>query len=306
MLRQLTGARYVELFLGSGTLANEVVAAQLSTSGSFGLILSNGEFGERLIDHANRFRLRFEVLQTKWGGAFDHAETTRLLDQNKSIRWIWCTHCETSTGVLNDIQEIADICQIRDIKLCLDCISSIGTVPVKLENVHLASGVSGKGLASYPGLAMVFYNHALVSLPDKIPRYLDLGYYAEKNGVPFTSSSNLLYALNEALRRLQYPERSCRIAEISNWLRPGLRNNKLRLIGEGTSVSPSVITIELPSRVQSVWVGDRLADQGYLVSYKSSYLVKRNWIQFCLFGELSIELVSPILDVLVDLLPESY
>ena len=54
----LMGARDVQILMGSGTLANEVVAATLSHEPGNGLILSNGEFGERLVDHATRFGLR--------------------------------------------------------------------------------------------------------------------------------------------------------------------------------------------------------------------------------------------------------
>lgn len=69
----LTGAKGVELLLGSGTLGNEVVAAQLRLLEGQGLMLSNGEFGERLIDHAERQGLSFEVLRAPWGSRYDMA-----------------------------------------------------------------------------------------------------------------------------------------------------------------------------------------------------------------------------------------
>jgi len=59
----------VQILSGSGTLANDVVAARLSLlEGSRGLILSNGEFGDRLLDHARRARLNFATLRLPWGG----------------------------------------------------------------------------------------------------------------------------------------------------------------------------------------------------------------------------------------------
>src|SRR6266550_199398 len=54
ILCELVRARSVELLLGSGTLANDVIAGQLSLEGTRGLVLSNGEFGQRLVDHARR------------------------------------------------------------------------------------------------------------------------------------------------------------------------------------------------------------------------------------------------------------
>src|SRR5271157_4027918 len=70
-LCQLTGARQVQILLGSGTLANDTVAAQLSLQEKPGLVLSNGEFGERLVDHARRFGLTFDTLQFPWGEPID-------------------------------------------------------------------------------------------------------------------------------------------------------------------------------------------------------------------------------------------
>jgi hypothetical protein len=70
LLCELTGARHVEILLGSGTLANDVIAGQLSLLEGRGLILSNGEFGDRLIDHATRFGLSFHTLRVEWGQTF--------------------------------------------------------------------------------------------------------------------------------------------------------------------------------------------------------------------------------------------
>ena len=66
---------------------------------------------------------------------------------------------------------------------------------------------------------MVFYNHDLASAPKALPRYLDLGYYAAQGGMPFTQSSNLLYALQTALTRIDWTEKYAEIAEVGAWLR---------------------------------------------------------------------------------------
>jgi hypothetical protein len=89
---------------------------------------------------------------------------------------------------------------------------------VDLQSVYLASCVSGKGLGAFPGLSMVFYHDAVAPEPDKLPRYLDLGYYAAQNGVPFTHSSNLLSALQEALKRYDSQQPFAEIEELSVWL----------------------------------------------------------------------------------------
>src|SRR5262245_60572332 len=124
ILCDLVRAGKVELFLGSGTLANDVVAGQLSLEGRRGLVLSNGEFGDRLIDQATRFGLDFEALKFPWGDALDLRAIRQAIEQNPRPGWLWCTHCETATSVVNNIEMLKALCGEFQVKLCLDCISS--------------------------------------------------------------------------------------------------------------------------------------------------------------------------------------
>jgi aspartate aminotransferase-like enzyme len=300
LLCELTRAQDVQIMMGSGSLANDAVCGQLGLLGTPGLILSNGEFGDRLMDHAARQRLPFEVYQIGWGEPFDLAEVARRLEANPQLGWIWAVHCETSTGVLNDLPSLQRMASSRGLKLALDCISSIGTVPVDLSEVFLATCVSGKALASYPGLSMVFHNHDFAPAPERLPRYLDLGFYAAQGGIPFTTSSNLLYALQTALRRVIWQDKYRQIAEDGAWLRGRLREVGLPIVAPDGQASPAVVSIALPREISSKSVGWRLKKAGYLLSYNSSYLIQRNWIQICLMGEWS----RPTLETLPNLLAE--
>jgi len=301
LLLALTGAQRVELLMASGSLANDAVCAQLSLLNEPGLIVSNGEFGDRLIDHATRQGLQFEVYQMGWGEPLDLVQVGRRLEKNPKLRWMWAVHCETSTGILNDLTALKSICAATDVKLALDCISSIGTVPVNLSGVYLASCVSGKALASFPGLSMVFYNHPLESAPQALPRYLDLGYYAAQQGVPFTTSSNLVYALQTALKRIDWPEKYAQIAETGAWLRAQLRALGLQIVAPDVHAAPAVVSIALPPEIPSQAIGSGLKDAGYLLSYNSGYLLQRNWIQICLMGEWSREHLEKLPKLVADL-----
>ena len=296
-LCDLAGARSVEILLGSGTMANDAIAAQLSLLEGRGLVLSNGEFGDRLLDHATRMGLEFDALEQEWGGRLDAAELSTAIGTD-AYSWAWAVHCETSTGVLNDVGRIQSICGPAGVRLAVDCISSIGTLPVDLSGVFLASGVSGKGLGSYPGLSMVFYNHDLEPRPDRLPRYLDLGLHAAKAGVPFTMSSNLVYALDAALDRFDGPNVFEDIEETSSWLRQRLRDLGFRIVATDSDAAPAVITLALPPNLSSTELGDSLEQAGFSLSYNSEYLRARNWIQICLMGEFSRRDVEPLLDAM--------
>lgn len=297
-LCELVKARKVELFVGSGTLANDIVAAQLSLEKGRGIVLSNGEFGERLIDHARRAGLEFDALELPWGAPFEMAAMRALIERQPAARWLWCTHCETSTGVVQDLERLKALCSEFQVKLCLDCISSIGTVPVDLDGVFLTSCSSGKGLRSYPGCSMVFYHHELAPEARRLPRYLDLSYYAAQQGVPFTFSSNLLHALHAAVKRVPWEKRFAELRELSGWLRPRLREAGFQLIGEDGIASPAVTTIALPSELNSAAIGGAIQESGYLVSYNSEYLRRRNWIQICMMGDPAKEKLVSLVNAL--------
>ncbi|MEQ9619731.1 MAG: GNAT family N-acetyltransferase [Deltaproteobacteria bacterium] len=296
LLCELAGAGFASILMGSGTLANDAVAARLSLKNDRGLVLSNGEFGERLIDHASRWGLSFKTVETDWGESFDYEEIERTLDCNTGTKWLWAVHSETSTGVLNDAGILKEICIKRGVELCLDCISSIGTVPLDLSGVHMATGVSGKGLRSYPGISFVLHNSPIEPAYGKLPRYLDLGLYSGSN--PFTFSSNMLYALKGALENLNAGERYSRISELALWVRERLRDTGFLIVAKKGHESPSLITVQLPGWLDSSETGLRLERSGFLLNWRSVYLRERNWIQIALMGECTRERIMPLLGLL--------
>jgi aspartate aminotransferase-like enzyme len=293
-LCQLVRARDVQILLGSGTLANDTVAAQLSLEKKPGLILSNGEFGERLIDHATRMGLTFDTLQFRWGEPFNISAIEQFLFRSPAVGWLWCVHSETSTGLLNPLSVLQSVCSSAQVRLCADCISSIGLVPVNLEGIYLASGASGKGLAGYPGLCMVFHNHALAS-STALPRYLDLGWYSEHQGIAFTHSSNLVQALDAAVRQSDWAKKLGDVATISAKVRTRLRSLGFQIVAPDSHATPGVISIALSQSQNSAHLGGQLQRAGYLLSYNSDYLRKRNWIQICLMGEYSPEKLDSLM-----------
>ncbi len=298
-LSALVNASCVSILMGSGTLANDAVAASLSLAEGRGLVLSNGEFGERLVDHARRFGLSFETLRKGWGETFSRAEIESALDSSRDVKWLWAVHSETSTGVLNDLGLLKSVCAARGVKLCLDCISSLGTVPLNLAGVHMATGTSGKGLGSFAGLSFVFRGDEAALLPGNLPRYLDLSLYEESEGPPFTVSSNLLYALSEALvPKDEWSARYVSIKDLSALVRLRLREAGLGVVAPEGRDAPALVTIALPGEVQSSELGPELEKSGYFLNWRSTYLVRRNWVQIALMGEYDFGAVGRFLDVL--------
>jgi aspartate aminotransferase-like enzyme/GNAT superfamily N-acetyltransferase len=280
----LTHASDVQVMPGSGSLANDIIAGQLHGLNQPGVVISTGEFGERLAEHARRASLDFHWARLPWGTSLTRDRLEAALADVAAPRWLWLVHHETSTGVLHDLTLLKTFARDNGLMLCLDCISSVGAISVDLARVALASATSGKGLGSVPGLALVFHSELPPPRAD-LPRYLDLGLWAVSDGVPFTHSSNLVMALDVAVAEVERASGGSRCgSEIAEWFRAELRAAGFALVADEAHASPVIVSIALPPEIPAGYVGEELERRGFIASFRSSYLSPRNWIQFCLIG----------------------
>lgn len=295
-LIKLVNANHVQILQGTGTLANDAVAAQLSCLDGKGIILHNGEFGERLKKHAQTFQLDYDGFQAENGQAFCYEKLAQTL-AGEQYSWLWFVHSETSTGILNDLEKIKQLCQQHRMKIAVDCISSIGTLPIDLDGVTLATAVSGKALASYTGLSFVFHHDSLTS-NQLIPRYLDLALYEEKDGTPFTQSSNLIAALDVALNRFEnatavYKE----IEERYMTIRSKVESWGLNVLASSAHATPCIMTIQFPEGVEAFKIGENLYLNGFELHYESEYLRANNWLQISCMNEIPTRATEKFLNM---------
>ncbi|MEQ2009004.1 MAG: GNAT family N-acetyltransferase [Limisphaerales bacterium] len=298
----MTGAPHAALVPGSGTMANEVVCAQIALLDAPGVVVSHGEFGERLADHARRARLPHHHWRQTWGEPLDLAGLGAWLDAHPETKWLWAVHCETSTGAVTPIEDLLSVCEPRGVRLCLDCVSSLGVTPVDLRRVHLAASTSGKGLAAVAGIGVVFHREPVAPAPDRVPRALDLGLYASDGGVPFTLGSNVLGALHTALHRTDWPAKYQRVQELGTRLSGELRARGLTL---ADPAGTSVITVVLPPTLEVTAVADALERLGWIGAARSRHLHERGWLQLCLLGEIRSADLDGLADALASLVPRT-
>lgn len=276
-LLQMTKAKHVQIMLGTGTLANDAIALQIRSLKSKGLVLANGEFGNRLIEQAKRAHLNFDTYKKQMGESFKQIELEKIIVSG-NYEWLWFVYHETSTGMLNNLDELNVFCKKYHMKLCVDCISSIGAIPIDLKDVYFASGVSGKAIKSFTGLSFVFHNHN-IEKNEAIPAYMDIGMYEMNDSIPYSHSWNLIYALQEALKKFEDETAFVKIKETYAYMEEAITNMGLKLVSPKEHTAQIILTIQLNEGYSSKTVGDALALQGYIVHYESSYLQKNNWIQ---------------------------
>lgn len=280
-LAAMTGARHVALLNGSGTLANEAVASCLEGPG---VVLVNGEFGGRLARQAQRWSLPVRTVEWPWGVPWD---LNRVSDELGDARWVWATHLETSTGMVNDVPGLVALARSRGVRVALDCISSLGAVPVDLADVWLASSVSGKALGSYAGVAIVFANEVpLVTRP--VPTYLDVAEAIRTEGSCFTFPSPLLLALEEALRR------SWDYSPLGGLVRQRLREIGVEPMVDGSVAAPVVTTFVPP---QPGFLA-RCNELGYRIGGESGYLATRGLVQIATMGAVFSGQINALFDQL--------
>ena len=284
------GVRESFIFSGSGTAANEAMICQIKMLGGNGIVLCNGEFGNRLIEQASAHHLQFKRYIIPWGEQFDLLEIERMIQQNEA-RWLLFCHCETSSGVLNNLNELCVLATRANCKCFVDCISSVGAVDIDLSSVAMATASSGKGLCSVAGLALVFSNIDVAS-DGRMPIYFDLKHHLSKNKIPFTLSSNMVAALLAGCK-----SRLCS----TNYALLRRHSKKLNLLLQKVDVlrfeNFHVFTI-VPHFGSASLVGSKLEQKNIVTSYSSEYLKKRNWLQLALFSHVSEEEMQYALQVL--------
>jgi alanine-glyoxylate transaminase/serine-glyoxylate transaminase/serine-pyruvate transaminase len=146
-----------DLFIvpGPGTAGLDAALGSLARTGDKVLVAQNGFFGRRLKTVAESYGLDVRTVEAPVGQPLDPAAVRRQLEAEPDVEAIVVVHLETSTAVLNPLEEIAAIAHEFDVPIVVDAVSSMGGVPLPVDawGIDLCVTVSNKCLASPPGLA---------------------------------------------------------------------------------------------------------------------------------------------------------
>lgn len=291
-LGALAGGKQVALLNGSGTLANDATAAWLAADASLGLglVLINGEFGKRLADQASRAGLAYRGLSWNWGDTWDLEEVESVLVGEPDIDWVWAVHLESSTGILNDAGRLVELAARHGCQVFLDAVSSVGAVPIP-AGVALATGVSGKSLGSYPGVAFVCAEPGALAGADsaRLPSYLDLPRALATTGPCYTFPSAVVWALHRALDDYRdgfaCRRRHERYARIGRHVRRRLRELGIDPLASEESAAPVITTFAPPAGYDSEQFVAVCRSWGYELAGDGRYLGKRGYVQIGTMGD---------------------
>ena len=197
---------------GTGSAAMEATLANTIEPGDTVLVAVMGYFGLRLADMAGRYRANVVTIEKPWGEAFTLAELEQAVQTHKPTI-LAMVHAETSTGVCQPMQGIGDLCRANDCLLLLDTVTSLGGVPLFLDDwkVDLAYSCSQKGLSCPPGLGPFTMGPRaeakMMGRSGKVPNwYLDVTllnqYWGSDRVYHHTAPVNMNFGMREALRLL--------------------------------------------------------------------------------------------------------
>jgi aspartate aminotransferase-like enzyme len=252
----------VLILTASGTGAMEAGIINFLSKGDRVLVGENGKFGERWGDVCDAYGLNAERVKAEWGKPLD-PEVFRVkleADTNKDIKAVIITHSETSTGVINDLETINRYVKAHGALIIVDAVTSLGAMNVPMDKWELdviASG-SQKGYMIPPGLGFVAVGPKAWEAykTANLPRYyLDLGKArkdAAKNSTPFTTSVNMVVALQTTLRMMQaegLEQIFARHIRHRNAVRAAAKAMGLGLLADDASASASITAVVPPESV---------------------------------------------------------
>lgn len=202
------------LFGGSGTTVVEAILSSVINEHSCVLIINNGAYGLRMTKIANIHGLNFIEYRSSSKNKINLKEIEKLVsgENDHPITHIAAVHHETTTGLLNDVEQLGNLVNRYNLVFIVDAISSFGAIDINMEtmNIDYLAATSNKNLQSTAGVGFIISN--LASL-EKIKNYkkkslyLDLfdqyQYFLNKGQFRFTPPVQTLYALKQAIDELK-------------------------------------------------------------------------------------------------------
>lgn len=196
---------------GSGTAAMEAAIVGVGSPDSKALVLCGGKFGERWAKVCRSYGISHTAHEMEWGTGPDGGLVAELLDRDPAIDTVIVTHSETSTAAAADLQAIAAVTRQRECLLVVDGITSVGALPLKMDEWGVDVVVTGsqKALMTPPGLGFAAVSERAWKRIDSFssaPVYLCLKAYRKgmpTQDHPYTPAITLVRGLQVALRMMR-------------------------------------------------------------------------------------------------------
>jgi len=247
-------------FAASGSGAMESAVANLVRPGDAVLACAAGKFGERWIQLGEAYGAELVRHEPGWGERLDPGAIDRLLSENPGVKVAFATLSETSTGIVHDVQAIAEVARRHDVILVVDAVSGLGAAELRQDawGVDVVVAGSQKALMCPPGLAFASVSERALEYASRRSGgryYFDWGKTAKSQAggaSPFTPAVPLFLGLDVALDLIEQEgieDVLARHALLARATRAGVAAMGLELYGDPDERSTVVTAIDLPGDV---------------------------------------------------------
>jgi aspartate aminotransferase-like enzyme len=249
----------VIIMSGEGILGLESACASLIEPGDKVLVLDNGIFGRGFADFADLYGAEVTKWEFPYNKEIDTNELAEKLAAENDFKFATFVHCETPTGIINNIGEITKLLNEHNILSVVDSVSAIGGVPIEVDEwgIDIILGGSQKCLSVPPGLTFMSVSDAAWDAVNNRETPVR-GYYTnlqlwqnwyEEKYFPYTQAISDIYALNAALDKwLEDKEIFVRHNKIAEAVRKAITESNLNLFAENGH-SDTVTAIEIPDSI---------------------------------------------------------
>jgi len=262
---------------GSGTFAVEAALGTLVPRDGKTLVLVNGAYGRRMVSMLHRMNRACEVLETPEDVMPSTEDVDARLAGDDAITDVALVHCETTSGILNPLNDIAAVVAARKRRLLIDAMSSFGGIPI--DGAHLPFDAlmasANKCLEGVPGIAFVIARRARLEASTGNAHSLSLDLTAqwralEANGQwLYTPPTQVIAALDAALDALDaeggIAGRFARYWENCRTLVTGMRGLGFETMLADEAQAPIIVTFHQPAAFDFTRFYDSLAARGFLI-----------------------------------------
>jgi len=250
----------VLLFTSSGTGGMEGAVVNTLSPGDRALVIRGGKFGERWGEICEAYGVQAQYIDVEWGRAVEPERVAAALKADPTIKAVFATHSESSTGVLHDVEAIARIVRATPAILVVDAITSVGVVDLPMDawGVDVVVGGSQKSLMIPPGLAFCGVSDKAWAMVERsrLPKFY-FNFTAErksleKNQNAFTPAVSLVVGLHESLAAIRaegLPAVFARHDRLARATRAGVRALGLELFAERPT--PALTAVTVPQGIEA-------------------------------------------------------
>jgi 2-aminoethylphosphonate-pyruvate transaminase len=265
------------LFCGSGTAVVESTISSVVPRDKKILIVNNGSYGERMCQIANAYDMDYIEFKSLAIEPINLNNLENVIKENIDISHLAIIHNETTTGLLNNLDDLGAIAKKYNIELIVDAMSSYSAIPIDMEkqNISYLVASSNKNIQGMAGIGFVIANKEdIKKLKDIKPRnfYFNLlaqyENFIKSHQMRFTPPVQILYALKQAIietKKEGVQNRYNRYSKSWETLVNGLNKLNLKYLVDNKYHSKIITSIHIPKSMDFDDMHDYFYNQGFTI-----------------------------------------